>query len=218
MGKDNLDFSKIRQGQTRKLFSILKMLSLFFVAIPLFHYISRNIDPDNVFNSKSLYSMGITLIILFLLISFIMLVFSKSENNTHLRYLEILIYIAIFTLSIYFSGAHESYNKFFFVFLIIFYTIEHGMKTGLTIATISTIIIIIIDLYFGYSQGVNQYFENDIALFFMYYVTALTLGFYVKLEKEHIKYLTERANIDGLTGHTTIGTFMKLSTYYTMIA
>lgn len=28
----------------------------------------------------------------------------------------------------------------------------------------------------------------------------MTLGFYVKLEKEHIKYLTERANIDGLTG------------------
>jgi diguanylate cyclase (GGDEF)-like protein len=34
----------------------------------------------------------------------------------------------------------------------------------------------------------------------MFYLAAWTLGFYVRLEKSHIKDLTEYANIDGLTG------------------
>ena len=145
MKKDNLDFSKIRQGQTRSLFSILKMLSLFFAAIPLFHYFSKYLYIDSLYSNNYLYSIGITLILIFLLMSFIMFIFSKNENNKYLQGLEITIYIAIFSLSILFSGAHESYNKFFFLFLIIFYTIEYGINRGLAIATISTIIIISID-------------------------------------------------------------------------
>ncbi len=200
MRKDQLDFSEIRQGQTRTMFSILKLLSLFFAAIPLFHYLSKNIDIDGMMINKYLYSIGFTLIIICVLMLFIMFIFSRNENNTYLQVFEIFIYLVIFTLSVSFSGAQESYNKFLFLFLIIFYTIEHGMKVGLTIATISTLIIMAIDFSFGQVQSVNQYFENDIALFFMFYVTAMTLGFYVRLEKLHIRHLTECANMDDLTG------------------
>lgn len=200
MEHNKLDFSEIRQGQTRTLFSILKMLSLFFAAIPLFHYFSKYLYIDKLINNNYLYSTGITLIVIFGVMSFVMFIFNKNENSKFLQYLEIFVYLIIFTLSIYSSGAHQSYNKFFFLFSIIFYTIEHGMRTGLTIATISSLVIITIDLWFGDNQNVNQYFENDIALFFMFYVTALALGFYVRLEKQHINHLTERANIDDLTG------------------
>ncbi len=212
MRKDQLDFSEIRQGQTRTVFSILKLLSLFFAAIPLFHYFSNNIDIEAMMINNYLYSIGFTLIIIFLLMLFIMFIFSRNENNKYLQVFEIFIYLIIFTISVFFSGAHESYNKFFFLFLIIFYTIEHGMKVGLSIATIATIIIMSIDLYFGNNQSVNQFFENDIALFFMFYITAMTIGFYVRLEKMHINHLTECANIDDLTGTFNHRHFYELIT------
>ncbi|MFV0342501.1 MAG: diguanylate cyclase [Anaerocolumna sp.] len=74
------------------------------------------------------------------------------------------------------------------------------MRTGFIIATISAIVIVIMDLIYGTTNGVNVQFENDIALIAMFYIVAWTLGFYIKLEKSHIQYLTDYANMDGLTG------------------
>jgi diguanylate cyclase (GGDEF)-like protein len=129
-----------------------------------------------------------------------MLIFNKKENNKFLQKVEMSIYFAVFIIAIYISGADESYYKFLFLFIIISYTIEYGMKTGIVIASISSGIIFIIDIVFSGNITVNKYFENDLALFAMFLLIAWTLGYYVKLEKSHIKHLTEYANIDGLTG------------------
>jgi diguanylate cyclase (GGDEF)-like protein/putative nucleotidyltransferase with HDIG domain len=131
---------------------------------------------------------------------FLMFIFNRNENNRFLQILEMSIFIIVFIVAIYVSGANESYNKFIFLFIIISYTIEYGMRTGLTIASVSTGVLILMDLIFDRNSDLNKYFENDLALFVMFFLVAWTLGFYVRLEKSHIQDLTDYANIDGLTG------------------
>ncbi|MDD4774199.1 MAG: diguanylate cyclase [Eubacteriales bacterium] len=111
-----------------------------------------------------------------------------------------VIFFAVFIAVIAISGMHESYFKYLFLFIIISYTIEYGMATGLVIAALSSAVIFAIDVIFIDKSIVNKYFENDLALIAMFFLSAWTLGYYVKLEKIHIMNLTEYANLDGLTG------------------
>jgi len=199
--KSALNLSETKQGKIRTMFFTVKMLALFFSAIPLFQYFSENFSMGfNNNNYNILYSVGITLISICLLMLFLMFIFQRNENDIILQKLEMAIFVIVFIFAIYVSGANESYNKFIFLFIIISYTIEYGMKTGLVIASISSGVIILMDFAFGGGHRVNRYFEEDIALFVMFFLTAWTIGFYVRLEKSHIEYLIEHANIDGLTG------------------
>jgi diguanylate cyclase (GGDEF)-like protein len=129
-----------------------------------------------------------------------MFIFKRNEHKRALQLLEMIIFIAVFIVVIYVSGASTSNNKFIFLFIIISYTIEYGMNTGLGIASASTLVILGMDLIFGGTKGINIPFENDLALIAMFYLITWTLGFYVKMEKLHIQDLTDYANIDGLTG------------------
>jgi diguanylate cyclase (GGDEF)-like protein len=176
------------------------MLALFFSAIPLFQYFSRQLNIDFTNNNYSIYAIGITLILICALMFFLIFIFNRNEYNRALQILEISIFIIVFIVAIYVSGANESYNKFIFLFIIISYTIEYDMKTGFTIASISSGVIVTMDIVFGGHRLVNRYFEDDLALIVMFFLVTWTLGFYVKLEKSHIKNLTDYANIDGLTG------------------
>ncbi|MFH5835210.1 diguanylate cyclase [Proteiniclasticum sp. C24MP] len=74
------------------------------------------------------------------------------------------------------------------------------MKTGLLIAGIATTVIATMDLTLGNNEVINIQFENDLALFAMFFLVAWTIGYYAKLEQSHIDELTNYANIDGLTG------------------
>lgn len=195
-----INFDEIKQGQIRIIFFTLKILALLFSAIPLFQYFSRKLNLNFISYNYSLYAIGSILIIICSVMFFVMLIFNKKESNKFLQKVEITIYFAVFIIAIYVSGAHESYYKFLFLFIIISYTIEYGMKTGLVIASISSSIIFIMDVAFSGKITVNKYFENDLALAAMFFLIAWTLGYYVKLEKSHIQHLTEYANIDGLTG------------------
>ncbi|MDZ7544081.1 diguanylate cyclase, partial [Clostridium perfringens] len=47
---------------------------------------------------------------------------------------------------------------------------------------------------------VNKNFQNDLILSGIFFITSWTLGFYVKIEGEHISKLEELVNKDGLTG------------------
>ena len=165
--------------------------------IPIIQYYAKKFNLS--FADYNVYSVAITFIICMLMI-FLMFIFSKNENNKALQILEMLIFIAVFIIVIYVSGANKSYNKFMFLFIIISYTVEYGMKTGVVIASVSTIVIVLADIIFATNSAVNLQLENDLALIAMFYFAAWTLGFYVKLEKLHIQNLIDYANMDGLTG------------------
>ena len=129
-----------------------------------------------------------------------MFLFNRNKNNKFLQFIEIMVFFIVFVISIVVSGANNSNIKFIFLFIIISYTIEYGMKTGIVIASISTVTISIIDLIHGSNTEVNIQFENDLALFAMFFLVSWTLGYYVKLENSHIQDLIDYANMDGLTG------------------
>lgn len=218
MKKSILNLNNTKKEQIRTMFFTLKMLALFFSAIPLFQYFSSKLNINFSNNNYSVYAIVITLIIICMLMFFLMFIFNRNENNRTLQILEITIFLVVFIIAIYVSGANESYNKFIFLFIIVSYTIEYDMKTGFTIASISTGVIVLMDILFEVKDGVNHHLEGDLSLIVMFFLVTWTLGFYVKLEKSHIQDLTEYASIDGLTGaynhryfHETIGNICQTS-------
>ncbi len=189
--------NSMKKVQIRTMFFTLKMLSLIFSVIPILQYFSNKYKLS--FMNYNFYTFGITLIICMLMI-FLILVFYRNVNNRALQILEMFIFISVITTVIYISGASKSYNKYMFLFIIICYTIENGLKTGLAIASVSTGVIVLADILFNGDGTINYLLESDLALIAMYYFVAWTLGYYVKLEKLHIQNIVDYANMDGLTG------------------
>jgi diguanylate cyclase (GGDEF)-like protein len=191
------NLNKSKKEQIRMMFFTLKMLSLFFSMIPIFQYCATEFNVSLV--DYNVYTFGILAIMCMLMI-FLIFIFSKNANNKALQILEMLVFIAVFIIVLCISGGSESSNKFMFLFIIISYTVEYGMKTGLAIASISTGVIVLADIIYAIDSAVSLTLENDLALIAMFYFVAWTLGYYVKLEKLHIQNLINYANMDGLTG------------------
>lgn len=180
------------------MFFSLKILALFFSTISFFQYLYSRLEFFSYDFYNQLVALGIVLVIIFI----VMLLWTalSQQSRFFVRIFELVIFFAVFILSVYFSGAHESYYKFLFLFIIISYTIEYGMRTGIIIGSVSSAIVLSFDIIFGGFVTTNIYFQNDLALSAMFIIVAWTLGFYVKMENSHIEQLTEFANIDGLTG------------------
>lgn len=125
---------------------------------------------------------------------------SIKESNVLLSHkIEDVLYLNLFTFSVIISGANKSECKFIFLFLIITTTIRSGLKAGMKNAFISTIIILTIDLVCMPNKFINNNFENDLILSGVFILTAWTLGYYVKIEKNYILSLEDLVNKDGLT-------------------
>lgn len=195
----------IRQKKIFEIISIVKLASLLFCGIIIFkHYF------DNTYTSSMteknffyLFSVGFTTCILALIYATWSL---SSKGNSELKYtksiivIDNFIFIIIFSILILLSGAHTSQYKFLFLFIIIASTIQMGIRHGITIACISSVILLGIDLFYMPNAEVNQYFENDLILAGVFMLTAWPLGYYVKIENEYRKKLAQLVNIDGLTG------------------
>lgn len=200
MNSAKIDKSK----QINDIVSTVKLASLLFTGIILFKYVFVD-DVDKVkfhFAYYELISFLLPLIIL-LLIYFIWTFSTKnkldSKYNNLINKGEIFVFILLFSIIIYISGANESNYKFLYLFIIITTTIQSGIKYGLVTSIISSIIILAIDLFMMPATEVNIYFENDLILAGIFILTAWPLGFYVKIEGEHIKKLENIVNFDGLT-------------------
>ena len=86
------------------------------------------------------------------------------------------------------------------MFAIIPFTIEIGMRAGFIVASFSSLFMLAIDIIFYDGVGINPYFENDLVISAIFFLTAWLLGYYVKMEQEHIRILEDKINLDGLTG------------------
>lgn len=211
-----------KQKQLNDIVSIVKVSSLFFVGIILLQYITGN--GESISYSLSSYYLIIGIILPLFLLIFVYFLWTFSDENklkkmfgSKISYIESIGFIIIFTLAIVFCGGNQSKFKVLYLFIIITTTIQHGMKSGLIISAISSIIILIVDLIIMPGVVVNTYFQDDLLLVGMFFLTTWPLGHYVRTEKEHIKLLEDQVNIDGLTGvynhryfHETLGEMIKL--------
>ena len=194
-----------KRKQINDMVSVVKLISLLFSGIVFLkcYQIHNDIDVYYLNNSLALNIILIAILILSL-IYFIWAISTNKKFNSikYIKYIQItenFLFIIIFFVIIIISGAYLSEYKFLFLFIIITSTIQSGMKQGMTIAAVASFIILAMDLICVPNAVVNQYFENDLVLAGVFMLTAWPLGFYVKIENEHILSLQNMANIDGLT-------------------
>ena len=124
---------------------------------------------------------------------------ADNEYKNFLNKIEIGLFMVLFTIVVIICGVRDTHAKLLFLFIIIMTTIQFGKKSGLISAIISSIIILSLDIIFFPNATINYYFQEDLVLAGVFMLTALPLGYYTEMEREHIKYLENIANIDGLT-------------------
>lgn len=181
-------------------FFTLKILALLFCSIPLFQHFIGEFSRLDIININNVLINNVTILFLILALTFIWTFMdNRHDKQKFVFILEICLFFAVCLISIYFSGLMVSYYKFVFIFMIVLYTIEFGMNTGLIIAACASVALLGSDLILYNQPGVNPYFENDLALCAMFIMVAWALGYYVRIANSHISKLSDFANIDGLT-------------------
>lgn len=197
--------SNNRLKEINDMVSIVKLASLMFIGIIFFQYFFEqdNLSTDIVYKqsaSMGIFIAGLILLFIYFLWSFPSNKRMERKNYKNIMFIENLVFIGIFFISILLSGANESQHKFIFLFIITSATIQSGLKSGITIAGISSLAILIMDIVCMPNVAVNKNFQNDLILSGIFLLTAWPLGFYVKIEGEHISKLEDLVNKDGLTG------------------
>ncbi|MDV4150959.1 diguanylate cyclase [Clostridium sp. AL.422] len=196
--------NKDKQKQINDMVSVVKLASLMFTTIIFFQRIFNN----NEFLSNLVYQQILFMAIGFVMISllgiYILWAFSLDDKINKNKYrkiifIENLVFIVIFFITVILSGAHSSEYKIIFLFIITSATIQLGYKNGIIVSIISSVLILGMDILSIQESGVNKYFQNDLILSGIFILTAWPLGFYVKIEGEHISKLEELVNKDGLT-------------------
>lgn len=200
----NINVQNSKQKQISDIVSIVKLASLLLTGIILCKYFLKNQtylpnSPEAIYTNISLFVPLLLLIFIYFIWTFSTTKKIKIEYLKITSEIEILIFIGIFTFIVFISGSYESQYKFLYLFIIITTTIQSGMKKGLFVSGICSLIILSMDLLMISGSQVNSYFESDLILAGIFILTAWPLGFYVKIEGEHIKKLENMVNIDGLT-------------------
>ncbi|MBU3181062.1 bifunctional diguanylate cyclase/phosphohydrolase [Clostridium psychrophilum] len=195
-----------KQKKIQEIVSIVKLASLLFSGIVFLRYIFNGSDIAKITPNNS-YSFISFFVVILLLFSIYFIWSISTVTKIDIKYINIvsllenLLFVLFFIIVILYSGKNTSDYKFLFLFIIIATTIQQGMKQGMIIACISSTFILVLDLLMGPANSpVNLYFENDLILSGVFILTAWPLGFYVKIENEHITKLENLANEDGLTG------------------
>ena len=190
-----------KQSQVRLMLFSVKTLALFFCAAPLFLFFFRENTSAALMN-VNLGGIIISLVIIGI-ITF-MWVFMDAQRTRFdlVAGVEITLLFAVCLTSIFFSGGAASDYKFLFIFLIVSYTIEWGARIGMVLAAIASGTLFALDIVAAptlEAGTINPYLQPDIALAAIFFGIAWVLGFYVRIEAQHIDTLRQYANLDGLT-------------------
>ena len=194
-----------RYKQIDEIVAIVKLGSLLFAGLIFLQYFFKRCSKfeNYLYIQYSIIWTGIIVCLLLFIYLIWVLCTSKKfkeKNSLLVQIIENVVFIIIFSSAIIISGANESEYKIIFLFIIITTTIQSGIKKGLIFSVIASFIILAIDIIYVPLDNINVYFENDLVLSGVFILTAWPLGFYVKIEGEHINRLTSLANEDGLTG------------------
>jgi len=193
---------KNKEKRIEGILFMIKFLSLFFAAIGYFRYFIKEFptrEQSQIFNSVNTATVFLFLTTVF----FLWIFFDRKEKQGLSKLYQIAqpsVFMIFFLGAILLTGGYTSNFKYLFLFLIVSYTIEYDLKGGVIIAAISSAIVLALDLLFAPRVGVNYYFEDDISMVGLFFIIAITIGYYVKIEREHIDKLNSLVIKDGLTG------------------
>ncbi|WP_050608183.1 PAS domain-containing sensor histidine kinase [Clostridium niameyense] len=177
------------ENDINDIISSVRLCSLFFCSIVVYNILySRKILSciKLGLNVRTLSVLVVvTILIYFLWISYSVKI-CKNRYNKKIQIIDNTVFIVIFSILIIFSGDCNSQYKFLFLFVIITSTIQSGMRQGMIVSIISSVIILSIDLIFGCNIGVNEQFENDLIMVGVFILTAWPLGYYVKIGRQNL--------------------------------
>lgn len=194
------DYDKDKAFQINQILHIVKIASLFFSAIAFFQYYFNynQIQITKITNDIVVFVVLLLVLGIYVLWNFLQ---SKKQNRELItNWIEPSIFLVISFLSVILTGSYQSNYKFLFLFVIISASIECSMRNSMIISGISAAIILVIDLIFAPSSAINTHFESDLVLACAFMIISWTIGFYSRMEKQHIANLKELVNVDGLTG------------------
>ncbi|WP_069998052.1 bifunctional diguanylate cyclase/phosphohydrolase [Cellulosilyticum sp. I15G10I2] len=202
--KDN-QLKDNKRNQISDIVSVVKICAFLFIAVIFFkyYYTDERLSSHTTYANYSFTSLGIVIFLLLFAYGIWKFSTSKKIDIKYDKYLQIVedgLFILLFSLVILLTGAPDSQYKYLFLFIIITATIQEGIERGILVACISSTIILGMDLIMLADMAVNPYFEDDLILSGIFILTAWPLGYYVKIEREHIKELENMVHKDGLTG------------------
>ncbi len=183
---------KERENNISNIISAVRLASLFFCSIAFYNILYSNKILSNITNSKQLNMITLGLLVTITMLAYCWWIsyFIKTSQNNNIKKIQVVdnsLFIFIFSILIIFSNNCNSPYKFLFLFVIITSTIQSGIKHGMAVSIISSIIILSIDLIFGKNINVNVQFENDLIIVGVFILTAWTLGYYVKIEQKNLE-------------------------------
>nr|WP_163249291.1 PAS domain-containing sensor histidine kinase [Clostridium niameyense] len=183
---------KERENNINNIISSVRLASLFFCSIPFYNILYSNKIFTTITNVKEVNMSTLSVLITITMLAYCCWIsyFIKTSKNKNIRKIQVLdtyLFVFIFSLLIIFSNNCNSPYKFLFLFVIITSTIQLGIRQGMIVSTISSIIILSIDLIFGKNINVNVQFENDLIIVGVFILTAWTLGYYVKIEQKNLE-------------------------------
>lgn len=177
---------------------VIKALALFFCFYPLFdtffHY-----SPNDSMSALDMRAMLTSVLLLALVLSIWLVLQPTHILKPWRRWLEICVFYGICFASILASGANQSSYKFLFIFMVVTYTVQYGIRYGMGISAAATVTLLGLDLILEGAHHVSVNFQSDLALSIMFIIISYILGRYVHLENEHVNELMHLANFDGLT-------------------
>lgn len=197
--------SSFEQKRNKQVFEIIVILKIIHIALSMIA-ISSTYKFKKETTDIIWMLIVFSIILVFVLAYFYWIVFyirDRIDKPSRIAdYIEMTIMISVFILSMITTGLQDSGYKLLGIFIVLISAIQFGRNYSLGVASISTIIILLIDfISVGLDkQTLSQYFENDLVLLSALFVTAFILGMYVDIEREHSKELKNLANIDELTG------------------
>lgn len=178
----------------------VKLASLLFCILIINNHFNLNnaFILNSIYDHFNLYTIGIfclSTILVYLLWSFSTTLFKKYNNIKNIYCFENYFFIFLFSLLIIISNTYIYQYKFLFMFIIITATLQSGKKHGMSIAFISSAVILIIDLIAFRGTNLNVYFENDLIMAGVFLLTAWPLGYYVEIEEENLKKKTVQLDV-----------------------
>lgn len=186
------NFGNNREKNINEIISVVKLVSLFFCSIIIYNqfFIKDNIVTDaknGYINAISFALLASITMLTYCLWLFFSIKSLSFKNSLYTKVFENFVFISIFSIMIIKSDSHVSQYKLLFLFIIITSTLQLGMKWGMTIACVSSLVVLIMDLIYASNTPINLYFENDLILAGVFILTAWPLGYYVKIENENLE-------------------------------
>ncbi|KNZ41767.1 bifunctional diguanylate cyclase/phosphohydrolase [Acetobacterium bakii] len=194
-------FDQNKEISLQQLLISIKLALLFFSVIAFSqHYFKNKEILDLLSNgSKTIFIFVLIIIVIYGVVFFS----NKVDPDKQLglfKYGELAFFVVLSFLTVFYTGAFASNFKPLFLCVILLATIGHGLTIGMVIAGILSLGLLSMDLIMVPNQTVNLYFEYDLVLSSIFLLVTFTVGYYAKLENDHIEELRDLANEDALTG------------------